>query len=74
MEEGAHSHTHSAHGTGRRWLDIGLAQAGKELELFARPEAGDDPRWARLRAHMGEIGARVCYCSVFDESHPYRGE
>jgi hypothetical protein len=46
-----------------------MLQAGKELDLFAWPEARDDPRWARLREHMGEIGARVCYCSVFDECY-----
>jgi len=46
-----------------------MLQAGKEVDLFAWPEAANDPRWARLRGLLGEIGARVCYCSVFDECY-----
>jgi hypothetical protein len=46
-----------------------MIQAGKSLNLFAWPEAPADPRWARLEKFRGEIGVRVCYCSVFDECY-----
>jgi hypothetical protein len=46
-----------------------MIQAGKELNLFAWPEAADDPRWARLEAVRTQISVRACYCSVFDECY-----
>ena len=48
-----------------------MLQAGKDLALFAWPDAPGDPRWARLDAARknDKIGVRVCYCSVFDECY-----
>ena len=48
-----------------------MIQAGKDLPLFAWPDAPGDPRWARLDAvrKNDKIGVRVCYCSVFDECY-----
>jgi len=48
-----------------------MLQAGKDLALFAWPDAPGDPRWARLDAARknAKIGVRVCYCSVFDECY-----
>jgi hypothetical protein len=46
-----------------------MVQAGKGINLFAWPEAPEDPRWARLEAVRDKIGIRVCYCSVFDECY-----
>lgn len=46
-----------------------MIPAGKTLNLFAWPEAPNDPRWARLEAIRDRIGIRVCYCSVFDECY-----
>ena len=46
-----------------------LVQAGRDLNLFAWPEASGDPRWARLEAARDRIAIRVCYCSVFDECY-----
>ena len=51
-----------------------MIQAGKDLTLFAWPDAPGDPRWARLEAirkgaAASKIGLRVCYCSVFDECY-----
>ena len=46
-----------------------MVQAGKQLNLFAWPEAPGDPRWARLGAARDRIGVRVCYCSVFEECY-----
>ena len=40
-----------------------------DLNLFAWPRPEADPRWARLEAAYQQIGARVCYCSVFDECY-----
>lgn len=52
------------------WDERGaMLQAGKSVDLFAWPEASGDPRWSRLEAVRGEIGVRVCYCSVFDECY-----
>jgi len=48
-----------------------MLQAGKDLALFAWPDASGDPRWARLDVARknDKIGVRVCYCSVFDECY-----
>jgi len=50
-----------------------MLQAGKDVALFAWPDAPGDPRWARLDAARKNknttIGVRVCYCSVFDECY-----
>jgi hypothetical protein len=54
------------------WDDRGaMLPAGKSLELFAwaATDAAGDPRFARLDALRGRIGARVCYCSVFNECY-----
>jgi hypothetical protein len=46
-----------------------MVPAGRDLTLFAWPQPEADRRWARLEAAYREIGARVCYCSVFDECY-----
>ena len=46
-----------------------MVQAGKQINLFAWLEAPGDPRWARLAQVRERIGARVCYCSVFEECY-----
>ena len=46
-----------------------MLPAGRDLNLFAWPRPEADPRWARLEAAYLQIGARVCYCSVFDECY-----
>jgi hypothetical protein len=46
-----------------------MVRAGESLTLFAWAEAAADPRWARLEKIRGEIGVRVCYCSVFEECY-----
>jgi hypothetical protein len=46
-----------------------MVQAGKQLNLFAWPEAPGDPRWARFAQARDRIGVRVCYCSVFEECY-----
>ena len=46
-----------------------MLPAGGDLTLFAWPQPEADRRWARLDAAYREIGARVCYCSVFDECY-----
>jgi hypothetical protein len=46
-----------------------MVQSGKAVNLFAWPQALDDPRWARLNAVRDQIGVRVCYCSVFEECY-----
>ena len=46
-----------------------MVPAATELTLFAWPRPEADPRWARLEAAYLKIGARVCYCSVFDECY-----
>lgn len=46
-----------------------MVQAGKEVNLFAWAEAPGDPRWARANQLRGNIGVRVCYCSVFEECY-----
>jgi len=46
-----------------------MVQAGKDLNLFAWAQPEADPRWARLNAAYLQIGARVCYCSVFEECY-----
>jgi hypothetical protein len=46
-----------------------MVPAGKEVNLFAWPEAPGDPRWRRLEQVRDRIGTRVCYCSVFDECY-----
>ena len=46
-----------------------MIRAGESLNLFAWAQAPADPRWARLERVRGEIGVRVCYCSVFDECY-----
>src|SRR5205807_10517887 len=55
-------------------VDISFGnEAGKDVALFAWPDAPGDPRWARLDAARKNknttIGVRVCYCSVFDECY-----
>jgi hypothetical protein len=46
-----------------------MIRAGESQTLFAWAEAPADPRWARLEKIRGEIGVRVCYCSVFDDCY-----
>lgn len=46
-----------------------MVPAGKQVNLFAWPEAQGDPRWARMAEIRDQIGIRVCYCSVFEECY-----
>ena len=48
-----------------------MVQAGKSLNLFAWADAAGDTRWPRLEhvVQAGNVGIRVCYCSVFDECY-----
>jgi hypothetical protein len=52
------------------WDDRGaMVPAGKEVNLFAWPEAPTDPRWTRFEALRGRMGIHICYCSVFEECY-----